>query len=1779
MTLLESQFLKKLMLLVIMFTLLGLGANAQNASLHFDGAIGNYDYITVPDDNSLDFTNSFTLEAWINFDQITVSTPGYGWRSLFGKSQYNNAYGLMIYAPAGGGRVVRFYHEGLSAAFSDYVWSTIDPNTWYHIAVTYDGSQTVIYIDGVQVATNAVTGNVTQNASNLNIGFSQLGAYPWDGMMDEVRAWNIARTETEINSTKGVELTGSESGLVLYYNFNEGSPGNDNTGVPSVTDNSSSGNDGVFVGFGLTGTAGNYAQDFGTPSAADFELIGIVNESIVINTSDLSYSDLQSDPLVHIQIASLPTSGTLYLDANGDNQYTLGEEVAAADMIGLADLDAGNLQYVNSNSVSTSFTFNVNDGTINSSNFTATLVTSNSIFFDDLGFTDDQDLALSNTFTNNGRSFILAQSIPQSYTMTYQNAGTDYAASGYVMLSNPAPIVGQMGFDLSTEDGGNVTFESIDLIINGGTNQGFNLIAYSDGVQIGTQAIAASTSLTQTVTFTSDFECADRIEILVSDISGTYDIGIDNIVWKENAAPQFTHGLTEVAIDENSEFGTEVITLSGSDSDGDVLTYSITSGNDNGAFDINSSTGRITVDDETLLDFETTTSFNLNVALSDGCTTVTESLTINLNDLSPNDFCTNAITITAGTTIDGSTADATGDAAIAPNCGSNPVEADLSVGVWYHFAGTGEKITVSTCDNADYDTAIGVYRGSCSTGLTCVAGNDDGSDCSGNTSIVSFISEVDQDYYILVDGYEEDFGSFSLTTTAEPAPTPPANDDCSGAEVLTVFEEGTGTPTNGDNTTATTFTEVVFCDEYGTINDVWYTFNSGANVEVSIDIQLVDTDDAGPLNVADYISFEAYETCGGEQLDYCGSDGSNSFEVTPNTDYYLQLWNDEVSTGTFTIQINDGPNTAATVTSSTISLSRYASNADLVETVNASDSEGHSQVYSITDGNGEGIFTIDAVSGELTIADANALSTSSTSQFILTVQAADQGPGSLSSTGTITIDIIDNEFPSISSAEIAIDENSSNGSSVMTVTASDGDGDNISFSILSGNTGNAFAISMLGEITVNDETILDFESNPTFDLEIQVTDDGPLTLSSTAIVTVNLNDINELPIVDALVSNISQNNSNGYLVNTMVFTDPDANQNHTFSISAGNTNSIFSIDANTGEVIIVNDTDLMANGATTYNLEIEVADDGAPVNVGTGSLTINVFANNAPIITQETFMLDENTANGLSVANVSANDSDGDAISFSIVSGNDLGAFSITTGGEIQVANVNILDFETNPSFELLIQAQDDGAGSLASTELITIQLRDLNEMPTLSDSEFSISSSSTNGTEIGILEGVDPEDDVLSYAIVAGDDNGVFTIGTSSGIVSLVDNSQLNPAVTPQYNLTVEMNDGSLTGTTDVTINIFGNPFPTLDLTSFDMDENSAASYVIGTLTSSDVDGIQSYEIVAGNDGDLISLDATSGILTVVDDSYFNYESVQSLEIEVRLTDNGLGNIQNTEAVTILLNDVNEFSPVVNSTVNSVDENATSGTVATVNATDDDTFQTLTYTIVSGNTDNAFEIDNSGIITINNLQALDFEVNPSFSLIIDVEDSGTPSNTTSENLTIALTDVNEAPVLAVISDQSGSENEELTFTAAATDVDLPANTLSFSLDTDAESNGMDINANTGVFTWTPNSDQSGNYVVEITVTDGSLTDSQSISITISNVLGLENVNVIEVYPNPTTDYVSVKSSLAKTIRILDMDGKEVLSESLVEKVDVSRLSNGVYVLKLEDAEGKLLSTNRIIKQ
>jgi hypothetical protein len=155
------------------------------------------DYIQAPHSASLSFTTGFSAAFRVKFNQINRTTGGYDRQAIFMKPDHS-VFGLMFSTNPTG--QLRFYHTGLSPSFSDYSWNTVKANTWYHVAVTYDGSHTRHYINGQQVAQTAVAGTLSDDTGySLYMGKTTLKIdYPLDGRLDDLRLYNRALTLQEV---------------------------------------------------------------------------------------------------------------------------------------------------------------------------------------------------------------------------------------------------------------------------------------------------------------------------------------------------------------------------------------------------------------------------------------------------------------------------------------------------------------------------------------------------------------------------------------------------------------------------------------------------------------------------------------------------------------------------------------------------------------------------------------------------------------------------------------------------------------------------------------------------------------------------------------------------------------------------------------------------------------------------------------------------------------------------------------------------------------------------------------------------------------------------------------------------------------------------------------------------------------------------------------------------------------------------------------------------------------------------------------------------------------------------------------------------------------------------------------------------------------------------------------------------------------------------------------------------------------------------------------------
>ncbi len=151
---------------------------------------------------------SRTIEAWV---KTTTSTNGV--IANWGQPFTNQRSGLIIVNS-------RIYYVGENNDLQGNI--NISDGNWHHVAATFDGTTLKLYVDGALDVSSAKSFNTS--GTTLRIGqrsIGDAGSELYNGIMDELRIWNVARTQTELQNNRFAEIPGNSSGLVAYYKLNE----------------------------------------------------------------------------------------------------------------------------------------------------------------------------------------------------------------------------------------------------------------------------------------------------------------------------------------------------------------------------------------------------------------------------------------------------------------------------------------------------------------------------------------------------------------------------------------------------------------------------------------------------------------------------------------------------------------------------------------------------------------------------------------------------------------------------------------------------------------------------------------------------------------------------------------------------------------------------------------------------------------------------------------------------------------------------------------------------------------------------------------------------------------------------------------------------------------------------------------------------------------------------------------------------------------------------------------------------------------------------------------------------------------------------------------------------------------------------------------------------------------------------------------------------------------------------------------------------------------------
>ena len=195
------------------------GHASSGTCIRFDGTD---DYVDCGASGVLMPTAAITVEAWIYANAWTTEE----WRgTIVGKDQMGPDSGWVL-RTGDNGRATFVIANSANQWPTAMTAQLMVTGQWYHLAGTYDGNTIRTYINGVERASgdDAAAPGIAASACSVRIGAS--GGFPsryFNGRIDDVRIWNVARTAAQIQADMNRGLAGNEPGLVGYWRFDEGS--------------------------------------------------------------------------------------------------------------------------------------------------------------------------------------------------------------------------------------------------------------------------------------------------------------------------------------------------------------------------------------------------------------------------------------------------------------------------------------------------------------------------------------------------------------------------------------------------------------------------------------------------------------------------------------------------------------------------------------------------------------------------------------------------------------------------------------------------------------------------------------------------------------------------------------------------------------------------------------------------------------------------------------------------------------------------------------------------------------------------------------------------------------------------------------------------------------------------------------------------------------------------------------------------------------------------------------------------------------------------------------------------------------------------------------------------------------------------------------------------------------------------------------------------------------------------------------------------------------------
>ena len=540
---------------------------------------------------------------------------------------------------------------------------------------------------------------------------------------------------------------------------------------------------------------------------------------------------------------------------------------------------------------------------------------------------------------------------------------------------------------------------------------------------------------------------------------------------------------------------------------------------------------------------------------------------------------------------------------------------------------------------------------------------------------------------------------------------------------------------------------------------------------------------------------------------------------------------------------------------------------------------------------------------------------------------------------------------------------------------------------------------------------LNYEDATSHTLTLQLSDG---TNTDTATFTVLVTDVEEPgPVFSdrvinngSLITHADEDDPIGAHVSWLYVKDSDTDLDAlTFSIIGGNDDGLFAIKPpasdKTAQLVLAGNLDYET--ASLHVLTIQVS-DGEKTDIVKVKVSVRDVNESAPTFTQTSYtatIADDAPSDALVTAVRSLT---GHRYSFA-ENGNPDGLFAIhRSTGAITLAET--LDGTTATTHTLTVKVSD--GENTPSTATVTVTVKEaIGSTPVVVNGGLqyapNVDEDSPIGHMIAPIQSVrDADDDDLSYSIIDGNDDGLFAIDDTGRYITLA--GKLDYRTASEHFLTIQASDGTNTASYLLYVRL-NAPDPIFDEAVYtaNVAENVAIGATVTTVFAKDREiydklSLATYSIIEGNADNLFAIDAETGIITVA--GALDYETTTTYTLTVQATSGPYyERVSSTAKVTINVTDIAEPAPVfdVASYTLTMTEDAAIGSLVTLVHAKNFASDTLSYSIIGGNSNDLFAIEDhngiSGRITLKG--ALDYRTANSHTLTIQVSDGESTATTT----------------------------------------------------------------------------------------------------------------------------------------------------------------------------------------